>query len=137
MYVSYCGLLYVTHIFLDYNTRTHEAGVSLDGLRDQALHTVRRRPWARGMSSASMKYYEGLVHTVVEDFVDSLSQRAARGEVIDFTEWANFFGYVLASIHLNLAERLSPGSTSWATWRTILSFWRAAQVLITCQQVHA
>ncbi|KAI0093381.1 high nitrogen upregulated cytochrome P450 monooxygenase 1 [Irpex rosettiformis] len=73
-----------------YNTRTHEAGVSLDGLRDQALHTVRRRPWSRGMSSTSMKYYEELVHLVVREFVTSLSQRA--GKVVDFTEWATFFG---------------------------------------------
>ena len=46
------------------------------------------------MNSASMKHYEGLVRNVVADFVAALGQRASSGEVIDFTEWANFFGYV-------------------------------------------
>lgn len=75
---------------VDYESRMHEAGMSLDGLRDQAVHAVRRRPWARAMNSSNMKYYEELVCEVVDEFVAALSQRL--GHVVDFSEWATFFG---------------------------------------------
>jgi cytochrome P450 len=74
----------------DYDTRAHEAGISLDGLRDQALHTARRRPWARGMNSASMKYYEELAKSTVSDLITAFSQR--EGETIDISQWMTFFG---------------------------------------------
>ena len=51
---------------------------------------MRRRPWARGMSSTSMKYYEELVNHVVKELVTAFNQRV--GEVVDFTEWATYFG---------------------------------------------
>lgn len=76
--------------FADYQTRIHEAGTSLDGLRDMALHTVRRRPWARGMNSASMKYYEELVRSTVGDLLTGLRQR--EGETVDISRWMTFFG---------------------------------------------
>lgn len=81
---------YRADLVLDYNTRIHEAGVSLDGLRDQALHAVRRRPWARGMNSASMKYYEELVKSTVADLLSALHQR--EGEIVDISRWMTFFG---------------------------------------------
>lgn len=73
-------------------TRIHEAGVSLDGLRDPALHAVRRRPWARGMNSASMKYYEQLIHATVGDLTGAFKQRMETGEVVDLSAWMTFFG---------------------------------------------
>lgn len=76
--------------YVDYNTRIHEAGTSLDGLRDEALHTVRRRPWARGMNSASMKYYEELLKNTVVDLMTAFRQR--EGEVVDISQWMTFFG---------------------------------------------
>lgn len=86
-------------ISADYNTRKHDGGVSLDGLRDQALHTVRRRPWARGMNTASMKYYEQLVTSTVNDLITAFRQRD--GEVINISEWMTFFGYVHASVQMH------------------------------------
>lgn len=74
----------------DYDTRQHEAGVSLDGLRDPALHVVRRRPWARGMNSASMKYYEELIRSTVGDLLSSLRQRT--NDTVDISAWMTFFG---------------------------------------------
>ena len=75
----------------DYDSRRHEAGMSLDGMRDQALHAVRRRPWARGMNSASMKYYEELIRETLGDLIVALKQRT--GRPIDMSEWTNFFGF--------------------------------------------
>ncbi|EKM54122.1 uncharacterized protein PHACADRAFT_257741 [Phanerochaete carnosa HHB-10118-sp] len=74
-----------------YDTRQHEAGMSLDGMRDQALHAVRRRPWARGMSSAAMKYYEELIQNTLGDLVASLKQRM--NNPLDISEWMTFFGF--------------------------------------------
>ncbi|GJE95883.1 cytochrome P450 [Phanerochaete sordida] len=74
-----------------YDSRRHEAGMSLDGLRDQALHAVRRRPWARGMNSASMKHYEELIHDTLSDLITALKQRT--GKTVDMSEWTNYFGF--------------------------------------------
>ena len=74
----------------DYETRRHEAGVSLDGLRDPALHAIRRRPWSKGMNSASMKYYEELLRTTIGDLTDAFKQRT--NEVVDLSAWMTFFG---------------------------------------------
>lgn len=76
---------------VDYDSRRHEAGMSLDGLRDQALHAVRRRPWARGMNSASMKHYEELIHDTLSDLITALKQRT--GKTVDMSEWTNYFGF--------------------------------------------
>ncbi|KAI0093392.1 high nitrogen upregulated cytochrome P450 monooxygenase 1 [Irpex rosettiformis] len=73
-----------------YDTRIHEAGMSLDGIRDRSLHTIRHRPWARAMNTANIKHYEGLLSNVVADFIAALSQR--EGEVINMSEWSMFFG---------------------------------------------
>ena len=76
----------------DYNTREHDAGVSLDGLRDTALHTVRRKPWARGMNSAAMKHYESLIRSTVQDLLDALYKRV--GQKIDISAWMTAYGCV-------------------------------------------
>lgn len=73
-----------------YDTREHDNGVSLDGIRDPALHAVRRRPWARAMNSASTQYFEELIQHTVSDLTGGLKERA--GESIDLTEWMSFFG---------------------------------------------
>ncbi|PSR73907.1 hypothetical protein PHLCEN_2v10265 [Hermanssonia centrifuga] len=73
-----------------YDTREHEAGVSLDGLRDPALHTIRRKPWARGMNSTAMKYYEDLVRSQVGELARAFHQR--EGEKVDISAWMTFFG---------------------------------------------
>lgn len=76
----------------DYNTREHDAGVSLDGLRDMSLHTVRRRPWAKGMNSTAMKHYEGLIRSTVDDLLAALHER--EGQRLDISAWMTFFGCV-------------------------------------------
>nr|AAX81445.1 high nitrogen upregulated cytochrome P450 monooxygenase 1 [Phanerodontia chrysosporium] len=74
-----------------YDSRQHEAGMSLDGMRDQALHAIRRRPWARGMNTAAMKYYEELIRNTLSDLIVGLKQRTNRP--IDISEWTNYFGF--------------------------------------------
>lgn len=74
----------------DYNTREHEAGVSLDGLRDTAQHAARRKPWARGMNSAAMKHYENLIRSTVRDLLGALHKR--EGEKIDIAAWMTAYG---------------------------------------------
>ena len=80
----------VLTVCTDYNTRRHEHAVSLDGLRDQALHTVRRRPWARGMNSTNMKYYEELVKSTVGDLLKAFREREA--ETVNISQWMTCFG---------------------------------------------
>ena len=65
--------------------------MSLDGMRDQALHAVRRRPWARGMNSAAMKYYEDLIRSTAGDLITGLKQRV--NKPVDISEWMTFFGF--------------------------------------------
>ena len=67
-------------------------GPSLDGIRDPALHTVRRRPWARGMGTAAMKHYEALIGRTVGDLTQAFKEKAACGEVVDLSRWMTFFG---------------------------------------------
>ncbi|KAJ3554506.1 hypothetical protein NM688_g3073 [Phlebia brevispora] len=74
-----------------YDTREHEEGVSLDGLRDMTVHTSRRRPWARGMNSTAMKYYEGLIKSTVDDLLAGLHKRG--GQKLDISAWMTFFGF--------------------------------------------
>ena len=71
----------------------HEAGRSVDGIRDLAHHHERRRLWTRAMNSTNMKHYEDPLRNCLNDFVTSLSER--QGETVDLTEWVTFFGYVL------------------------------------------
>ena len=65
--------------------------MGLDGLRDEAVHAVRRRPWARGMNSAAMKYYEELIRSTVGDLVTGLKHRT--GKPLDISQWFTFFGF--------------------------------------------
>ncbi len=88
--VSSCADNELIFISSDYDTREHEAGVSLDGLRDPALHTIRRKPWARGMNSTAMKYYEDLVRSQVGELARAFHQR--EGEKVDISAWMTFFG---------------------------------------------
>lgn len=76
--------------FADYDTREHEAGVSLDGMRDPVLHVARRRPWARGMNNAAMKHYEELLRETVGDLVRAFKSR--ENEVVDVSTWMTYFG---------------------------------------------
>jgi cytochrome P450 len=59
-------------------------------MRDMTLHPVRRRPWARGMSSAAMKNYEVIIRNTVGDLVNGLKQRI--NQTIDISEWMTYFG---------------------------------------------
>ena len=91
MYVLAGLLCHGADLVADYETRAHKAGTSLNAIRDQTLHSVRRRPWARGMNSAAMKYYEELVEETVGDLMTSLKQRTTKA--IDFSEWMTYFGF--------------------------------------------
>ena len=81
-----------THVLrLDYETRLHPAGRPLDGIRNMAEHTPRRKLWARGMNSAAMKYYEELILATAADLVNALEQRA--GQRVDISDWMTYFSY--------------------------------------------
>lgn len=54
------------------------------------VHAVRRRPWARGMNSAAMKYYEGMIKNTVSELVAALRKR--EGEKLDISTWMTYFG---------------------------------------------
>ena len=74
----------------DYDTRQHEAGSSLDGMRDVVEHTARRRLWSRGMNSTAMKYYEVLIRQTVTDLIIGFEQHGK--EAIDISRWMTYFG---------------------------------------------
>ena len=70
----------------------------MDGMRNMAEHTVRRKFWSRGMNSAAMKYYEELIHGTVADLVDGLEQRMS--QKVDISLWMTFFGYYISILML-------------------------------------
>ncbi|EKM50335.1 uncharacterized protein PHACADRAFT_201174 [Phanerochaete carnosa HHB-10118-sp] len=74
-----------------YDTRLYDGEPSLEGIRDPALHAVRRRPWTRAMNSASMKYYEELIYNTVGDLVSGLKERV--GGPVDIADWMSLFAY--------------------------------------------
>ncbi|GJE90443.1 cytochrome P450 [Phanerochaete sordida] len=74
-----------------YDPRIQDVDVALDGIRDPAVHAIRRRPWARAMNSASMKHYEDLICTTVTDLVNGLTKRL--DEPIDIAIWMSFYGF--------------------------------------------
>lgn len=75
---------------LDYDSRVHPAGISLDGIRDMKYHAARRRPWSRGMSTTAIKYYEELLRLNLASVVTSLQSRV--GQKIDISSWMTYFG---------------------------------------------
>ena len=50
------------------------------------------------MSSASMKYYEELIHSTVGDLVTAFKQRI--NETVDLSTWMTFFGYYISILML-------------------------------------
>ncbi|THG98784.1 hypothetical protein EW026_g3461 [Hermanssonia centrifuga] len=74
-----------------YNSRAHEGGVSLDGIRDPSLHAARRKPWARGMNSTAMKYYEDVIREETTTLLRVLRER--KSEKTDISEWMSFLSF--------------------------------------------
>ncbi|KIP10629.1 hypothetical protein PHLGIDRAFT_495533, partial [Phlebiopsis gigantea 11061_1 CR5-6] len=74
-----------------YDTRVHfDGSVQLDGVRDPAVHSGRRKAWTKAMSPAALKGYEGIIVDKVTLLVEALSKR--RGGCVDLSYWINLFG---------------------------------------------
>ncbi|PSR81867.1 hypothetical protein PHLCEN_2v6239 [Hermanssonia centrifuga] len=74
-----------------YDTRKHEEGTSLDGIKEYTVHAVRRRPWARGMNSTAMKYYEGVIKEETANLIHGLRER--KSKEVDISAWMSFFSF--------------------------------------------
>ena len=68
---------------------THRA---LLAWRDPILHAQRRKPWARGLSTAALKDYEPDMIKRTAQLVDLLLKKD--GQTIDLSETIKFFAYV-------------------------------------------
>lgn len=88
----------------DYDTRAHDTGISIDGLRDPVLHASRRKTWNTGMGSTALKYYEGLVGDTVNALLRAFHDRDSKQ--IDMSEWMTFFGYVLCRTFPDFTNRV-------------------------------
>lgn len=65
---------------------------ALDGLRDFNVHSIKRKPWIRAMSSSAMEGYEDQLEVTVRQLIDSLETRVRAGEPVDISTWMSYFG---------------------------------------------
>ena len=63
----------------------------LIGIVDVDEHLRRRRAWNRGLSTAAVREYEGLIAARARLFIERLGQQV--GE-ISLDKWINYFSYV-------------------------------------------
>lgn len=70
----------------------------LIGLRDNADHTRRRKPWSRAFSSAALKNYEPLIAKRCSQFIELLVEK----KQVDFTHWAHLFTCVRSLEHTSM-----------------------------------
>ncbi|KAK1224555.1 hypothetical protein PQX77_012534 [Marasmius sp. AFHP31] len=59
-------------------------------------HSNRRRIWARGFSSDSIKEYQQIIIARANELTEGLSARA--GQEVNLMDWMNFFAWVLNSM---------------------------------------
>ena len=78
-------------MYTDYITRANSYGVQIDGMTDFRAHSVRRRPWVKALSSASLKNYEAMLRDTLQLLVGTLSSRA--GMTTDISEWMTYFTF--------------------------------------------
>ncbi len=57
----------------------------MDGIRDQTLHTIRRKPWTRATSIAALKGYEEILKSTIHELLSAFTAR--QGEEIDISMW--------------------------------------------------
>ncbi|GJE85092.1 cytochrome P450 [Phanerochaete sordida] len=63
--------------------------MSLIGLRDNASHARRRRPWTRAFSSAALRNYEPVIARRGAQFVELLAEKKR----VDFGHWVHLFAF--------------------------------------------
>ncbi|KAF9484551.1 high nitrogen upregulated cytochrome P450 monooxygenase 2 [Pholiota conissans] len=73
------------------NPKTGQA--SLVSERDTRVHLERRKPWNKGLSSASVREYEPILRNRLFQLVDAFEEKAKDGVFIDFAEWMSMFSY--------------------------------------------
>ncbi|KAI0347604.1 cytochrome P450 [Trametopsis cervina] len=76
-----------------YETRAMGDLTALDGLRDFNVHSIKRKPWIRAMSSSAMEGYEDQLEVTVRQLIDSLETRVRAGEPVDISTWMSYFGF--------------------------------------------
>lgn len=79
---------------LDYDSRRISPTVTqFDGIRDFAIHSARRKPWVKAMSTkAQLKEYEHIIRSKTHELIDELSKR--NGTTVDMSYWINLYRYV-------------------------------------------
>lgn len=88
MFPSLAGRL----ISADFDTRQHEVGISVDGIRTFEEHAIRRRPWTQAMSVSAVNYYTDAMKDKILELLEVFQQH--EGAPIDLAYWLNLFGCV-------------------------------------------
>lgn len=79
---------------VDFDTRRHEAGISVDGIRDWDEHAARRKPWSRAMNGPAVNAYMDPMRGKIDELLDVFSKH--QGETVDMAFWMTLFGYVIS-----------------------------------------
>ncbi|TCD67925.1 hypothetical protein EIP91_011789 [Steccherinum ochraceum] len=74
-----------------YSPRIQNGVAQLDGMRDFAEHTQRRKLWNKSVTPAAIKEYSEMLKDVVRDFVTALEKR--QGEVLDLSAWLGYMAF--------------------------------------------
>lgn len=60
----------------------------LDGMRDFAEHTKRRKLWNKSVSPAAVRTYGEIMKSVVLELIEAFEKR--QGEAIDLSVWMGY-----------------------------------------------
>lgn len=67
----------------------------LVGLRDNATHSRRRKPWNRAFSTVALKNYEPIIARRSSELVELLAEK----KHVDFAHWVHLFTYAFSLSH--------------------------------------
>ena len=62
-------------------------------VRDLSVHSQLRKPWAKGLSSASIKEYSPTIQKRALQLAEELGKVAEQGESTDFARWMSRFAF--------------------------------------------
>ena len=62
-------------------------------VRDLSVHSQLRKPWAKGLSSASIKEYSPTIQKRALQLAEELDKFAEQGESTDFASWMSRFAF--------------------------------------------
>lgn len=77
------------HVFPpDYETRVQDGVAPLDGIRDFAAHSQRRKLWNKSVAPAAVKEYGEMLKGVIAELMEELEKR--QGEDVDLSAWMGY-----------------------------------------------